>query len=147
MIYYPNKKEFRKIARQGNLIPVYREICDDLETPVSAFKKIDSGQSFLLESVEGGEKIARYSFLGSDPIMVVSSHNGKVRIQEGLQTRTIDAPQNPLQVVKEILAKYQYVPVDGLPRFFGGMVGYMGYDLVRYFEPIPEKNPDFVPWQ
>jgi len=142
MIYYPNKKEFRKIVQQGNLIPVYREICDDLETPVSAFKKIDSGQSFLLESVEGGEKIARYSFLGSDPVMVVSSHNGQVRIQEGIQTRTINVSQNPLHVVKEILARYNYVPVEGLPRFFGGMVGYMGYDLVRYFEPIPEKNPD-----
>ena len=77
MIYYPNKKEFRKFARLGNLIPVYREICDDLETPVSAFKKIDSGRSFLLESVEGGEKIARYSFLGSNPVMVVSSQEGK----------------------------------------------------------------------
>jgi len=143
MRYYPDKKEFQNMARQGNLIPVYQEICDDLETPVSAFQKIDQGQSFLLESVEGGEKIARYSFLGSDPAMVILGHKGKVEIREGGNHRQMDYPEgNPLLVLKDILSRFHYVPMDGLPRFFGGMVGYMGYDLVRYFEPVPDKNRD-----
>lgn len=139
-MYYPNKEEFQKIAGRGNLIPVYREICADLDTPVSAFKKIDSGTSFLLESVEGGEKIARYSFLGSDPVMVMEGRRGEVKIREKSRPQTVIPTENPLKVLKEVMAGFRYVPVDGLPRFFGGAVGYIGYDFIRCLEPIPDKN-------
>jgi len=130
------------MASRGNLIPVYREICDDLDTPVSAFKKIDTGKSFLLESVEGGEKIARYSFLGSDPIVVILGHEGRVEIQEKSQAATSVSTGNPLTVLKELMARYRYVPVTGLPRFFGGAVGSISYDFIRHMEPIPDHNPD-----
>jgi len=141
-MYYPDKGEFQKMASRGNLIPVYREICDDLDTPVSAFKKIDTGKSFLLESVEGGEKIARYSFLGSDPSVVILGHEGRVEIQGRSQPATSISTENPLKVLKELMARYRYVPVSGLPRFFGGAVGSISYDFIRYLEPIPEHNPD-----
>lgn len=141
-MYYPDKGEFRKMALRGNLIPVYREICADLDTPVSAFKKIDSGKSFLLESVEGGEKIARYSFLGSDPVMVILSHKGQVEIQGRDRPDTVISTPNPLTVLKDLMAGFHPVPVAGLPRFFGGAVGYISYDHVRSLEPIPDKNPD-----
>lgn len=143
MRYYPNREEFRNLAHQGNLVPVYTEICDDLETPVSAFQKIRGDRSFLLESVEGGEKIARYSILGTDPSMVVLSHQGEIIIREESQERRFAVPlEDPLRIVKNIMNKYSYVPLKGLPRFSGGMIGYLSYDLVRSFEPIPNKNPD-----
>ncbi|MEW5801548.1 MAG: anthranilate synthase component I [bacterium] len=141
-MYYPDKGTFQKIAQRGNLIPVYREICADMDTPVSAFKKIDSGKSFLLESVDGGEKIARYSFLGSDPMVVILGRKGQVEIQEKSHPSTVISTENPLKVLKEQMARFRTAPVAGLPRFFGGAVGYIGYDHVRSFEPIPEENPD-----
>ena len=122
-MFYPNEKEFVKLARKGNLIPVYKEIVADMETPVSAYKKIEAEYSFLLESVEGGEKTARYSFLGSCP---------KSRI---VSPRSFDE-------IRKILKQYKPVPVAGLPRFYGGLVGYVSYDAVRLIEKIPDKNPD-----
>jgi len=142
IMYYPNKEEFQKMAGRGNLIPVYREICADLDTPVSAFKKIDCGKSFLLESVEGGEKIARYSFLGADPVMIILGRKGQVEIQDRSGPATIIPTTDPLTVVKNLMAKFHLVPVAGLPRFFGGAVGYISYDYVRTLEPIPDKNQD-----
>lgn len=130
------------MALRGNLIPVYREICADLDTPVSAFRKIDSGKSFLLESVEGGEKIARYSFLGSDPVTVILGHKGEVKIQERSRPGTVISTPNPLAVLKELMSRFHPVPVPGLPRFSGGAVGYISYDYVRSLEPIPDENPD-----
>ncbi|MBI5400187.1 anthranilate synthase component I [Candidatus Saganbacteria bacterium] len=117
------QKEFIKLAKQGNLIPVYKEITADMETPVSAFKKIEGEYSFLLESVAGGEKIARYSFLGAGT-------------KNDLQTIA------SLSDIKNKLAGYKTVAVTGLPRFHGGLVGYIGYDAVRQVEDIPDKNPD-----
>ncbi|MFH1995785.1 MAG: anthranilate synthase component I [Candidatus Omnitrophota bacterium] len=143
MKYYPEKKEFLKLAKKGNLIPVFREIMADFETPVSAFAKISKGEySFLLESVEGGERIARYSFLGSDPSLIFSSKGRTIRIQEGRVSKSFETETDPLGELKKILKRYSFVQVDGLPRFCGGLVGFLGYDTVRFIEDIPDRNPD-----
>lgn len=143
MIFYPTKKEFIRLAGKGNLIPVYTEILADTETPVSSFSKImDSGYAYLLESVEGGERIGRYSLLGSNPSLVFRSRGRNVEIIENGRTRKFCTDNTPLDELKNLLGKYRFVRVKGLPRFCGGFVGYMGYDMVRFFENIPDRNPD-----
>ncbi|MFN8532168.1 MAG: anthranilate synthase component I [Dehalococcoidia bacterium] len=131
-MYTPSLAEFREFAGQGNLVPVYREIVADLETPVSAYLKVARGDySFLLESVEGGERLARYSFIGTDPYLVSRA----------------DGKRDPLLAIEEELARVQAVTVPGLPRFHGGAVGYLSYDAVRHFErlPTPLADPLGVP--
>ncbi|MBN3038869.1 MAG: anthranilate synthase component I [Candidatus Omnitrophica bacterium] len=141
-MYYPSKKEFIKKARQGNLIPVYKELLADLETPVSAFLKIDRGYySYLLESVEGAENVARYSFLGSKPSLIFSNKGNQVEIIQGAKTKKFTSA-DPLNEVKKIMRQYRFVPVEGLPRFCGGLVGFIGYDMVRFFEKIDDVNVD-----
>lgn len=140
-MYFPDVSTFTSLSRSGNLIPVYREIMADMDTPVSAFRKLDDGIfSFLLESIEGGEKWARYSFLGSSPSLIVRTRGTTVElIRSGaVTTQTFD---DPLAAVREILERYKPVEVDGLPRFFGGAVGYLGYDMVRHFEHLPTGKP------
>jgi anthranilate synthase component 1 len=128
-MYYPTLEEVKKYKKDGNLVPVYREIVADLETPVSAFLKINhGGYSFLLESVEGGQRLARYSFIGTDPYRV-------------LATRT-EEKANPLQLITEELNKYKVVSVSGLPRFCGGAVGYLGYEVATHFEKLPSPDSD-----
>ncbi len=136
----PSKVEFIKLAKKGNLVPVYREIIADMETPVSAFEKIKGEFSYLLESVEGGEKIARFSFLGSDPILLVKSKGTNIEIVSKGKTSKIKG--DPLAELKKILSRYKPVKIKGLPRFHGGFVGYMSYDIVRHIEKLPDKNPD-----
>lgn len=140
-MFFPDLKTFHDLSRQGNLIPVYREIMADMDTPVSAFKKLDDGRfSFLLESIEGGEKWGRYSFLGSTPSLIVRSRGNTVEtIENGQMTSRTSA--DPLDCVRETLARFTPVEVEGLPRFFGGAVGYMGYDMVRHFEHLPTDKP------
>ncbi|MBN2463738.1 MAG: anthranilate synthase component I [Dehalococcoidia bacterium] len=133
-MYYPTLEEVKKRKDEGTLIPVYREIVADLETPVSAFLKINrGGNSFLLESVEGGERLARYSFIGTEPYRV-------------LATRAEDKT-NPLPLIAEELQKHKMVAVADLPRFCGGAVGYLGYEVVTRFEelPSPASNPLGLP--
>lgn len=142
-MYYPTKEEFIRLAKKGNLIPVYREILADFETPLSAFTKIDKGDySFLLESVEGGERIARYSFLGSSPSLVFSSKGNKINLIEGKISKSFTTKDDPIEELKRILNRFNFVKVKGLPRFSGGLVGFFGYDMVRFIEDIPQKNPD-----
>ncbi|MBI4328987.1 MAG: anthranilate synthase component I [Chloroflexi bacterium] len=133
MDYHPSIDEVRSLARQGNLVPVYRTIPADLETPVSAYLKVArQAPSFLLESVEGGERLGRYSFIGTDPSRVLATGPG-----------TLAGPVDPLPLVQKELSRYKAVTVSGLPRFIGGAVGYLAYDAVRYFEPrIPTGAPD-----
>ena len=143
-MFKPSLEEFKKLAKSGNLIPVYKEILADLDTPVTAYMKIGDGDySFLLESVEGGEKWARYCFLGCDPAVVVSSKGRNITIDENgkRQERKIDSG-TPLSAIKEILARYNPVDVPGLPRFSGGAVGFISYDMVRFFEDLPEDTAD-----
>lgn len=141
MMIYPSFSEFKSLAQTGNLIPVYAEILADMETPVSAFKKIDDGQlSFLLESIEGGEKWARYSFLGAGPGVVFRSQGDQYEIVRNGIVETRAHCDDPLDVLKQLLSKYQPVEMPGLPRFCGGAVGYLGYDMVRYVEVLPDSN-------
>jgi anthranilate synthase component I len=141
-MYYPSFDAFKAKASQGNLIPVYREIMADLETPVAAFLKLDRGDfSFLLESVEGGEKWGRYCFLGGEPSIVFQSkgrrveitRDGRAEVQEGV---------DPLEALKQLMGEFHPVEVEGLPRFFGGAVGYLSYDMVRFFERLPNQTVD-----
>ena len=137
-MYTPSLEEFRALARQGNLIPVARQILADMETPVSAFRKIDSGNyAFLLESVEGGEQWGRYSFLGSNPSLVVRAQGGRVEILQGHGSEVLADVRDPFAALRRILAQYRAVAVPGLPRFTGGLVGYLGYDAVRHLERLP----------
>ena len=121
-MFKPSLKEFKKLSKSGNLIPVYKEILADLDTPVSAYMKISDGDySFLLESVEGGEKWARYCFLGCDPAVVVSSKGRDITVEEkGVKKEIKIESGNPLSAIKKILARYNPVHVLGLPRFSGG---------------------------
>ncbi|MBI5166579.1 MAG: anthranilate synthase component I [candidate division NC10 bacterium] len=140
---YPSLEGFCQKAREGNLIPVYKEILADMETPVSAFRKIDSGNyAFLLESVEGGEKWGRYSFLGSNPSLVFKSkgRSAEVISPQGPEKHFVE--RDPLDLLKGLLSRYRPVRVEGLPRFFGGMVGYLAYDMVRFFEELPDRTHD-----
>lgn len=142
-MYYPSKKEFIKLSKKGNLIPVYSEIEADLETPVSSFLKIGEGDySYLLESVEGEESIARFSFLGAAPSLVFKSKGRRIEITENKRARRFVASEDPLSEIKKIMRQFKFVKIAGLPRFSGGLVGYMGYDMIRFFEDIPDKNPD-----
>ncbi|MCK8825894.1 anthranilate synthase component I [Fuchsiella alkaliacetigena] len=141
-MYYPNREQFMAKAEEGNLIPVYTEVVADMETPVSAFKKLgDSEYSYLLESVEGGEKVGRYSFIGGDPFLVFKYQQGKVSIEEDGQVEE-QVTEEPLTKLDQILAAYQPVEVEGLPRFFGGAVGYLGYEMATSFEDIPRRESD-----
>ena len=136
-------EDFCGLASQGNLIPIYREILADFDTPVSAFSKINMGpHAFLFESIEGGENWARYSFLGSQPSMVFWEHEGEVITQLGRKRSRVPLKSNPLDHIQEAMAQYQPVSVPGLPRFVGGAVGFLAYDVVRSFEPIPTYPKD-----
>lgn len=142
MMYYPDKEEFIKLTKKGNLIPIFREILADFETPLSSYAKIDKSEySFLLESVEGGERLARYSFLGGSPSLVFSSKGDKIILTEGRVKKSFTAA-DPIEELKKILSQYKFVKVKGLPRFSGGLVGFFGYDMVRFMEKIPDNNPD-----
>lgn len=141
-MYFPSEKDFCRLAAQGNLVPVYREILADMETPVSAFRKIDDGEtSFLLESIEGGEKWARYSFLGSGPARVFRSRDDYYEVLSAGKVLTSGNSVDPLVELRELMAEFEPVEVEGLPRFFGGAVGYLGYDMVRFVEALPDSNP------
>jgi len=128
-MYYPTLDEVRQLKKYGNLVPVYYEIMADLETPVSAYLKVARDDySFLLESVEGGERLGRYSFIGTEPSLVLMTGG--------------ENPVDPLLLVDKEFSQFRPVPIAGLPRFHGGMVGYLGYEVARYFEKLPSPDCD-----
>lgn len=142
---FPDREEFARRARLGNMTPVYKEILADMETPVSAFKKIGGGEySFLLESVEGGERMARYSFLGSGTNLVIKSKGRQVELtRNGVPEQiTLEQGKDVLDVLKHELGSLSYVPDPDLPRFCGGAVGFFSYDIVRFFEDLPDSTVD-----
>jgi len=141
----PTLEEFTARAGQETLIPVYREILADLETPVSAFLKVRGpSNSFLLESVAGGEQIGRYSFIGGEPFLVLKTEGRLVEITEDGRTerRELAPGEDPLHVLKALMERYRCVPDPELPPFCGGAVGYVGYDTVRFFERLPDLKQD-----
>src|SRR5436190_21691551 len=129
-------EEFSELARRGTFVPVVKEIVADLLTPVSAFLKIaeHADYAFLLESVEGGEHVARYSFLGKDPFLILTSKNGKAVIERGGTTTESDKPF--LDTLRRLMADFRSPFVPDLPRFTGGAVGYLGYGAASWFEPV-----------
>jgi anthranilate synthase component I len=138
----PSYEKFLRQATEGTVIPVYKRVMADLLTPVAAYLKIErlSPYSFLLESVEGGEKVARYSFLGFDPHTIVRSSKGIVTIETEDTKQTVDQPM--LTVLRRLAGQHIPVKLPDMPPFVCGAVGYIGYDAVRWFEKIPDKNPD-----
>ena len=145
LTYSLSLDEFRSYAKKGNLIPLYREILADQDTPVSAFAKIDHGPSaYLLESVQGGEKWARYSFLGSGSPIVMVDDRGDLYVKKGARSRRIPSRGAPLDRLQEFMETYRPVTVPGLPRFVGGAVGYLGYDMVTTFEDVPSRRKDHL---
>lgn len=140
-MYSLSKKDFLSFAKNYNLIPLYREIVADVDTPVSAFLKLGGDTSFLLESVEGGETLGRYSFIGIDPFLTIEGKNHEVSVRGEISKSFTNVP-DPLVTVEEYLNKYNPAPVPDLPPFSGGAVGYVGYDAVQYFEQIPRTGTD-----
>ncbi|MCL4477948.1 MAG: anthranilate synthase component I [Deltaproteobacteria bacterium] len=144
---YPSYEDFLKLAEHANLIPVYTEILSDVETPVSVLLKLKHlNYPFLLESVEGGEKWARYSFIGFEPSVMFRIKNRDVFITENGKTKIHHDVPDPLGLLKTELKRYNPAIIKGLPRFVGGAVGYFGYDVVKTFEKVPalkKRSPDF----
>jgi anthranilate synthase component I len=145
-LYAPAYPQAESLFAQGNLVPIYRTLPADLETPVSVFLKLAGPQepSFLLESVEGGENVARYSFLGVNPSNILSVRGQTLRQQQGGHTTESQVPagQDPLHMVKAAVDAYKPVVLPGLPRFVGGAVGFLTYDLARHFEQLPSTADD-----
>jgi len=144
---FPSEDEFNKSAKEFNVIPLCVEILADAQTPVSLLQKcLDSqGPAFLFESVEGGERWGRYSFLGFSARSRIEVFRDRVDIHEPPCSRSIAHHGNPLKILKQILSAYHPASFPGLPRFWGGLVGYFSYEMVSFFEKIPNQLPDDVP--
>jgi len=142
-MYYPNLSDFRIQAEKANLIPVYKEFLADMETPVSAFRKIDDGTySFLLESVEGGEKWGRYSFLGTGPSVIFRVSGEQIIIERDGEEEVFFHKGDPLRFLKNLMGKYQHAGVEEFPRFYGGAVGFFASEMADYFEKLPERTEE-----
>ena len=147
--YYPNFDEFNALAEQGNTIPVYRQLMADALTPVTAYRRLArpsgsdaASNSFLFESVVGGERIARYSFVGVDPEVAFTAYRDEITIKRNGQDDQSITSHDPLSELHKLISDSQDVHTPGLPPFTGGLVGYAGYDMVRYYENIGEGPAD-----
>ena len=138
----PSIDELKELAKKGTVIPVHKDVIGDLLTPAAAFLRVAQGRQrvFLLESIEGGERLARYSFLGWDPFLIVRGKGDRVTTEEVGETST--ATGKPLEKLREISKRYRAVSLPDLPPFTGGGVGYFAYDLVRHFEKLPSRTSD-----
>lgn len=150
MEIHPDIETFKKLSAQGNAIPVYLDLTADCETPLSAYSKIRrSGPAFLFESIVGGERISRYSFLGANPrkIFRIFDDHADIEFLDG-RTETVSTPSDPLKLIEDEMARYKPVPMPDMPPFCGGAVGYVGHEFVHSIEPTipkPEKNPHGMP--
>ena len=152
MSVQPNRETFKEKAKHGNLIPVWKEILADQETPVSAYERVrkflrekdHASHTWLLESVEGGEHIGRYSFIGGKPRAIIRAHGSATEIAEGSTTSRV-AAADPLEALKAYMSRYTPVKEPALPRFTGGAVGFIGYDMISVFEPrVPVLTADAI---
>ncbi len=140
---HPTSDVFRELAEQARFVPVFRQLTADTLTPVTAYQRLSDGDwSFLFESVVGGERIGRYSFVGSQPFLSITSWGQRVQIREGDRLIREWVSDDPLKDLDALLAEYVCVPVPGLPRFCGGAVGYAAYDVIRYTEHLPNVPED-----
>jgi anthranilate synthase component 1 len=141
-MYITSFEEFKELAQRGTFVPVYKEIVADMLTPVSAFLKVaeHSDHAFLLESVEGGEQVGRYSFLGKDPFLILRSRGGKTTVERMGDASESEKPF--IATVRELMAGFHSPFVPGLPRFTGGAVGYLAYDAAAWFEPVTLQATD-----
>jgi len=141
---HPDYQRFKKLSRKGTIVPVFKEILADRDTPVSIFEKLSKNNpyAYLLESIEGGERWGRYSFISSHPAKIIKIFNDRVIIYEGSNVTDDKETKDPLGVLKKLLQEYKPVECGGLPRFWGGFVGYLGYDIVRTIEDIPGRHHD-----
>jgi anthranilate synthase component 1 len=129
MMYQPTLEEYKKLGKQGYLVPIYREVAVGSDTPVSAYLKVkNGGYSFLLESVEGGKQAAHYSFIGTEPYKVLSTREGE--------------KDDPLHLIADEMNRHKLAPVSGLPDFCGGAIGYLAYETVRRLEELPSPTSD-----
>jgi anthranilate synthase component 1 len=142
MTHYPDFDRFSKLAATADYVPVYRRVLSDVLTPVSAFHKIDDGgAACLFESVIGGEKVGRYSFLAAEPFLLLDARDRKVTIASGSQEQQFDS-DNPLELLRDRVRAVRVAKLPELPPFVGGAVGYAGYDTVRYVENLPNSPSD-----
>ncbi|MCX8130164.1 MAG: anthranilate synthase component I [Clostridia bacterium] len=141
-MFYPTLDEVKVLAENHNLIPVTMEVYADMETPISLFKRFeDCSYCFLLESVEGGEKWARFSFIGRNPFITLKCINNSVIIEDS-NGHVTENSGNPIEVLRDLMGKYKAADLTGTPRFNGGAVGFFGYDLIRYYENLPNTACD-----
>jgi anthranilate synthase component 1 len=140
----PTRSEFIRLAERGNVVPVFAEFVADCETPVSAFKKIENGgYSFLFESTEKNDVSGRFSFVGTEPRAIIRSHGRKIEIIDHKRQPRFETTTDPLDEIRKLMARYQFVSRPELPRFAGGAVGFLGYEAVSFFEPkVPLAQRD-----
>jgi anthranilate synthase component 1 len=140
--YRPEKDEFLALAERHNVVPVWREVLADFQTPVAAFMRLSpQPNAFLLESVEGGERWARYSFLGGDAFATIKSYGGRIETEGDPPVRPEEG-EGPLAYVRRVLGAFQAPLLEGLPPLHGGAVGFVGYDCVREVEHLPDEPKD-----
>src|SRR6266567_5350224 len=142
----PALEEFAELAKRGNVVPIFAEFIADNETPVSAFKKLDPPQadySFLFESTEKNDVSGRFSFVGIDPRLVIKTYGRELQIVESGDERRVEITGDPLDEIRNLMARYQFVSRPELPRFTGGAVGFIGYEAIHFFEPkVPVAERD-----
>ncbi len=139
----PDLDQFLELAKEYNIVPVSREICVDFDTPVSLFQKVaGSGEyAFLLESLEGGERWGRYSLIGLQPFLVLKVRGRQITLERRSGVESLEV-EDPLSYIQELMKGFSAPELPGLPRFYGGAVGFLGYDMVRFVEDLPEAPPD-----
>jgi anthranilate synthase component 1 len=142
----PTLEEFAELAKHGNVVPIFAEFIADNETPVSAFKKLHQPQadySFLFESTEKNDVSGRFSFVGIDPRLVIKTYGRELQVVESGDERRVEITGDPLDELRKLMARYQFVPRPELPRFSGGAVGFLGYEAIHFFEPkVPAAERD-----
>src|SRR5438552_4399017 len=140
----PTRSEFIRLAERGNVIPVFAEFVADCETPVSAFKKLESGSySFLFESTEKNDVSGRFSFVGTEPRVIVRSYGREIQVIDHGRQHRFETMTDPLDEIRKLMARYQFVSLPEMPRFAGGAVGFLGYEAISFFEPkVPVAQRD-----
>ncbi len=142
-MYFPDQETFSEMIKEVGLVPIHRKVVADLDTPLTLFAKVagNEDRAFLFESMEGGEKWGRYSFIGLDPLVVFESFGDRVNLSGQIFSEPVTRKAvNPLDELRELLASFNASTAPGLPRFYGGAVGFLGYDMIRFIEEIPDSH-------